>query len=78
VRAAFVGEQSRQDFFSNRVFCGIESATGTALRDSSQTVAESVLIPWWTGFAGDACHGQSLAAWQPVLSAAQSDSYARL
>jgi hypothetical protein len=50
--ATFVGEQSSQDFFSNRMFGGIQRAVIAPLRDSSQTVAESVLISRWAGSAG--------------------------
>jgi hypothetical protein len=41
------------------VFGGIESTTGTALRNARQTVSESVLVTWWAGFAGYACHFSS-------------------
>jgi len=34
------------------MFGGVQRAVIAALRDSGQTVAERVLVPWWTGFAG--------------------------
>jgi hypothetical protein len=40
--AAFVGEQPSQDFFSNRMFGGIQRAVIASLKDSSQ--------PWRKAF----------------------------
>ena len=45
-----------QDFFSNRLFGGIQRAVIAPLRDSSQTVAERVLVSGWAGSAAYACH----------------------
>jgi hypothetical protein len=59
--ATFVGEQSSQDFFSNRMFGGIQRAVIAPLRDSSQTVAESVLISRGPDLPANPAMGWSLA-----------------
>jgi hypothetical protein len=41
---------SNPDRISSRTECSVEFSA--PLRDSGQTVAERVLVFWWTGFAG--------------------------
>ena len=45
-----VRNQPGEDALSNGLFVWSQCAVSPALRDAGQTVLESILVCWWTGF----------------------------
>ena len=61
-RAAFISEQTRQNFRANILLVLSQRAVDAPLLGSRQTMSESVLVAGWAGSAAYACHDQSSIA----------------